>query len=184
MKSTLALLLILFSTHSFSQKYVDGRIITQNNDTLTSKIRVRTNMFNKKLIDENSFYRTITLLDANEKKTGKMSASDVKELRFTDFFGKNKIYVNNGKALMELIYNGKKIKWYYEITTNLYDGAAQLSEYLIDENGKEYRRQFINGYKKVLLEVTKSKPEMISEIENTTLTRDNVILLLQKYESE
>jgi len=174
----------MFSTLSFSQKYLDARIISQNNDTIYSKIKIRTNMFDKKLIDENSFYRTILLLDENGKKKAKINATEVKELTFVDLNGKNKIYVNNGKALMRVIFNGKKIKLYYEISSNLYDGSISLSEYMIDENGKEYRRQFLSGYKRVLLEVTKSKPELIAEIENTPLTFANVILILEKYENE
>ena len=184
MKNTITLFFIIFYTSSFSQKYLDAKIITQNNDTIYSRIKIRTNLFDKKLIDENSFYRTMIMLDDNGKKTAKINASEVKELTFIDFYGKSKIYVNNGKALMELIFSGKKIKWYYEISSNLYDGSASLSDYLVDENGKEYRLQFLKGYKRILLEVTKSKPELIAEIENTALTVDNVILILKKYETE
>ncbi|MGL2964393.1 hypothetical protein ACSVH2_11290 [Flavobacterium sp. RSB2_4_14] len=125
------------------------------------------------------------ILDENGKKIEKINASEVKELTFVNFYGKNKIYVNNGKALMELIFNGKKIKWYYKISTNAFDGSTILSDYMVDENGKEYSLWlFLKGYKRVLLEVTKSKPELITEIENTVLTFDNVILILKKYEAE
>jgi hypothetical protein len=184
MKSTITILLIIFSTFCYSQKSLDAQIITFNNDTINSRIRIQTNLFNKKLIDENSFYRRITIVDDTEAKISNIDASEVKELKFMDLNGTNKTYVNNGKLLMELIYNGKRIKWYYEIRSNAYDGSISLSEYLIDENGKEYRLQFIRGFKRVLLEVIKSKPELVAEIKNTKITKDIMIAYLERYENE
>ena len=183
MKNTFSILFILSFSLSFSQKYIDANIIKMNNDTINSRMKINTNMFNKKLIEESSFYRTLILVDENGEKKEKIKAADIKELRFTDFDQKKQLYVNNGRDLKRVIYNGTKIKWYWDISQNLYDGSIQHSEYLVDDKGIKYKMGLFKGKKSTLLEITKSKPELVDEIENTVLSNENMIRILEKFEN-
>ncbi|MBD3584050.1 hypothetical protein [Flavobacterium selenitireducens] len=183
MKNIFNVLFILSFYSGFTQKYVDAKIITLDNDTINSRIKIATNIFDKKLIDEASFFRTLVLIDDNGNKTQKIKAANVRELTFIDFNQKNMLYVNNGKALKKVMYNGTKIKWYWDISQNLYDGSIQYSEYLIDDKGTKYKIGLFKRRKSTLLELTKSKPELVSEIENIELTNDNMLLVLKKYET-
>jgi len=180
----LSIIFISFSSLAFSQKYLDAIIVKKNNDTIKSKMRVSTNIFQKDLINEASFYRTIFLVDENGKKKEKIKAVDVNELKFTDFYGNNRTYLNGGRTLKELVYDGKKIKWYRNLSTNLYDGSIQYFDYLIDNNGQEYKMGLFNNSKKKLIEATKSKPELASEIENTKMTYSNMLLIIKKYDED
>lgn len=63
MRNIFCLLLVLFSTLCFGQKSVDVMIIRNNNDTIYSLLRIERNLFDRKLIDEASFYRRLVLLD-------------------------------------------------------------------------------------------------------------------------
>ena len=185
-KTTKIFLIVLLSLSPFlfSQKYLDATIIKNNNDTINSKIKIFTNIFYKNLINESSFYRTVILVDENGKKIEKIKAIDIKELKFTDLEGQNRIYLNGGKALKQLVYDGKKIKWYRNISQNLYDGSIQYFDYLIDNEGKEYKMGLFNNSKKKLIEATKSNPELENEIENTKMTYENILLILKKYDEK
>ena len=185
-KTTKIFLIVLLSLSPFlfSQKYLDATIIKNNNDTINYKIKIFTNIFYKNLINESSFYRTVILVDENGKKIEKIKAIDIKELKFTDLEGQNRIYLNGGKALKQLVYDGKKIKWYRNISQNLYDGSIQYFDYLIDNEGKEYKMGLFNNSKKKLIEATKSNPELENEIENTKMTYENILLILKKYDEK
>ena len=171
------LFFLIFSL-SFSQKYVTASITKMDNDTINSKMKITTNMFSKNFINENSFIRTLYLIDDNGDKTRNISAKDIKDLKFIDLDGKPRTYVNDGKLLRELLFNGKKIKYYRGISQNLYDGSIQSNYYLIDSNGKKYSLR-----KKDLIEITKSKPELLSEIENRSDV-ESIINILKKYEED
>jgi hypothetical protein len=186
MTKILTLLLFTISAFCFSQKYVDAVIIKSDNDTIKSKMKVSTNIFYKNLIDEKSFYRVLLLLDENDKKKEKIKAIEVKKLLFTDFEGKQRIYVSVGKTLGQLMFDGKKIKWIRDILVNAYDGSVSYSDYLVDKSGEEYRFNglFLNPRKR-LIEATKSKPELATLITDTDRFSDeNVLNILQKYDEQ
>ncbi len=184
MKKSFIILFILMSTFSFSQKYIDASITKSDNTTINSKIKIYTNIFYTKLINEASFYRALLLVDDNGKKIEKIKAENVKELKFTDLEGKNRIYANDGKALKEVMYDGTKIKWYRSISQNLYDSSIQYFDYLVDDKGQIYKMGLFNNIKKKLIEATKSKPELAAEIEITKLTNESMFNILQKYDQE
>ncbi|WP_447950961.1 hypothetical protein [Chryseobacterium koreense] len=183
MKKILNLFLILITISVYSQKMVDANVVTKSDETISSKLRVYTNIFYKDLIDESSFYRILYLVDDNGSKKEKIKAENVKELRFVDLKGKERIYVNNGKFLKEFMYNGNKIKWYRDISQNLYDGSIQYFDYLVDNNGTIYKMGLFNNAKKKLLEATKTKPELATEIENAKLNDEVILDILKKFDS-
>ena len=168
MKNLLIFTFLVLSTLTFAQKknLIDAVIIKNTNDTINSKILIYSNLFKKDLLDENSFISTTYLVDENGKSKGKIRAKEIKKLYFTDLNGENRIYVNNGKLLKVLFFDGKKIKWYRDLSRNFYDGTISYSDYLVDEKNKIYKIGFLNNIKKNLLEATKSKPELSKDIEN------------------
>lgn len=53
-----ALVFLIISSFTFAQKrYVDVELIKNNNDTIHSTMMVIVNLFNKKLINDASFYK-------------------------------------------------------------------------------------------------------------------------------
>lgn len=183
MRNIFCLLLVLFSTLCFGQKSVDVMIIKNNNDTIYSQLRIERNLFDRKLIDEASFYRRLVLLDSNGKKTAKLKASDVKKLQFIDLKGVEKTYVNGGDVLQRLVFDGKKIKWYKFLSQHMMDRSIQYFDYLVDQDNKRYNMGLFNSKRKKLLEATASKPELIDRIENSSLNDAEILGILSDFEN-
>jgi hypothetical protein len=177
MKKIIFFFLSLISIFSFSQKFLDARIIKTDNDTINSKIRIETNMFYKNMINEASFYKVVRTLNENNEVVEKIDAKDIKELKFTDLEGKVRTFVNDGKFLKELLFDGEKIKLYRGLSQNLYDGASSSNYYLIDSDQKKYG---LSGKK--ILEATKSKPELAQDIKNWDRKIISLNEILKKYE--
>ena len=114
MKLYLTLILSLAFSLTFSQKLVDVKMITFNNDTLRTKVKIVTNMFDSSMIYGSSFSPKIKTVNPEGKKVN-MEASEVKELLFTDFNGKSRVFINNSpnkKTLNEHLFNGKILDWF------------------------------------------------------------------------
>lgn len=176
---------ILFSAITSAQKHIDATIIKNTNDTIHSKIRINTTIFDKYTIDERSFYRKIFLVDENGKKKGELK--EVKRLTFTDLLYEKRTYINDGSVLKELVYEGKKISWHRRISPNTNGGYSVhviYYDYLIDKDGKKYKMGMFNNLRKNLIEATESKPELKSEIENLTMTNENILLILKKFDED
>jgi len=181
MKNTLCFLLGLFSTICFAQKSVDAMIVKANKDTIYTKLKIQTNMFDSKLINEASFYKKLVLLDNNGKKTDKLKAKDISKLKFTDLKGEEKVYIFGGAALQRLMFEGKKISW-YKMLSQHWDGSIQYFDYLVDSNNIRYEMGLFNSKIKKLKAATASKPELIDRIENTTLNDQGILEILTEFE--
>ena len=96
MRFYLVLLSSLVFSFAFGQKTVNARIITLDNDTLRTRVKVTTNMFDPTLIYGSSFTTKIKTI-AEDGKKGNIEASIVKELTFDDFNGKRRVFVNNSQ---------------------------------------------------------------------------------------
>lgn len=182
MKKLFYLSLLFISSLFYSQKYVDATVIKSNNDTVKAKMRISTNIFYSDLLNESSFMRTVRLSDENGKKLEKIDARDIRQLSFI-FNDRERIYKGEGKQLEEVIYLGKKIKWYRAFYQNLYDGSIQYHDYMIGEDGQKYSFGAFSNSKKRLLEITRSKPELAKDIEETKkYTDENILNIIKKYE--
>lgn len=185
MKNTfLFLTLLLAMASSYAQKdFIDSRIVTTDNDTLYSKIRVGTNIFDRKLITESSFYRKVTLVDENHKKTQQIKAKNIRQLRFTDLKGEKREYVNDKSQLQRLMFKGK-LTWYRRISVNPMDGTVHYFDYLTDKDGKTYNMGLLNNKKKNLMEAVSSRPDLVKELEDTKAADVDVLSILRRYETE
>ncbi|MBA5630195.1 hypothetical protein [Moheibacter lacus] len=178
----LLLLCLLFTNINLSaQKSVNAQIITLENDTIESKMRVKTNIFDKMLIMETSFFQTMVLLDEKEKKSRVIPAKDVFQLTFKDFNDKTRIYRNHGNQLMEILHFGK-IKWIRTFSINMKDGAINAHDLLIGSDLETYNLGMFNNRRNQLLEATSSRPDLINEIEHMKINDDNIKAVLLKFD--
>lgn len=185
MKNTFLFLTLLLITAPLyaQQDFIDSRLITKDNDTLYSKMRVITNIFDRKLITESSFYRKVTLVDENHKKTHKIKARNILKLNFTDLKGEKRVYVNEGSQLKRLMFAGK-LTWYRRISVNPMDGTIYYFDYLTDTVGKTYNMGLLNNKKKNLMEAVSSRPDLVKELEDTKAADVDVLAILRRYETE
>lgn len=184
MKKILNLLFIILSIFCYSQKYIDGIIIKKDNDTVNSKIRISTNIFNKKIIDERSFYDVLVLVNENGERKEVIKTQNIKELRFTDFNGKDRIYIDDKGTFRRLMFSGEKTKWFRDIVVNSYDGSITYADYLVYKDGQELKigGGFTNT-KKMLIKATAAKPELENQIKIMERFSDEYIVnLLKKYD--
>ena len=194
MKLYLTLILSLAFSLTFSQKLVDVKMITFNNDTLRTKVKIVTNMFDSSMIYGSSFSPKIKTVNPEGKKVN-MEASEVKALLFTDFNGKSRVFINNSpnkKTLNEHLFNGKILDWFRGyMATN---GGENGFDYLFNKvTNKGIGVGYFTGLpKKKLIEFFSDEPEMASFIEemksSTMRNAENSIdvcmqRIITKYES-
>lgn len=175
---------IAFTLSSFAlaqKKYVDVTLIKTSNDTINGKMFIVTNLFNKTLLDERSFYKKVLLLDENAKKVvQKIKPQEVQKLNF-EFQNHPYVYVNDGKQLQILVHDGK-IKWYKRITSNFYDGSIDHIDYLKDEKGKEYQLGMYNHKMNKLKELFKDHPTILAELEGKKFNEISLYDILNQYD--
>lgn len=194
MKFYLVLLSSLVFSFAFGQKTVNARIITLDNDTLRTRVKVTTNMFDPTLIYGSSFTTKIKTITEDDKKVN-IEASTVKELSFDDFNGKRRVFVNNSqdkKSLNEHMFNGKVLDWYRGYTAST--GGETGFDFLFNKitNSGIAVGYFTGIPKKKLKEFLGDEPEMENFIEETKSSSlrnaensiDNVMeSIIKKYES-
>lgn len=175
------LLFLIISNLTFAQRrYVDVELIKMNNDTIHSKMMVIVNLFNKKLINDASFYKKVILVDDNDKKKAKIKAKDIKSLSFTNLFDNKMTYVNDGNQLQILVYNGK-IKWYKSISQNIMDGSISYHDYLVNESGTVFPLGLFNHRKNQLSKAIANHPELLKEIEDQRMDNIDLLDILTRY---
>ncbi|MEG0697615.1 MAG: hypothetical protein RR447_10805, partial [Algoriella sp.] len=175
------LLFFILSTFTFSQRrYVDVVLVKTNNDTIHSKMMVIVNLFNKKLINDASFYKKAILVDENEKKKAKIKAKEIKSLSFTNLFDNKVNYVNDGNQLKVLVYDGK-IKWYQRISQHMMDGSISYHDYLVNEAGEVFQLGLFNHRKNQLSKAIADNPELLKVIENQRMDNIDLLDILKRY---
>ena len=193
MKFKLSVLLISLFSFSFSQKTVDAKIITITNDTLQTKVKVTTNMFDPTLIYGSTFSRKIKIFDQHGNKNN-LEVSDIKELYFKDYNEKNRVFINNSidkKSLSEQLYVGTIIDWYRMFSAT--NGGENINDVLYNKETKKYlgTNYFTGLPKKKLKEFFGDEPEMIALIEeskgggftNLNDVYSSMQTIIKKYES-
>lgn len=176
-----AVLFLIISSFTYAQKrYVDVELVKMNNDTIQSKMMVIVNLFNKKLINDASFYKKSILVDDNKKKTAKIKAKDIKSLSFTNLYDRKVTYVNDGNQLKVLVYDGK-IKWYQRISQHPMDGSISYHDYLVNEKNEVFPLGMFNHRKKQLNKAIADHPELLKEIENQRMDDIDLLDILTRY---
>ncbi|MFP8893182.1 MULTISPECIES: hypothetical protein [Chryseobacterium] len=162
---------------------MDAKITFINDKTIDGKIRGQKNIIYG-FLNETSINKFLQIYD----KTGKKEYiyfQLLKEITIKDYNGNERRFVNRGseyKSLQENFYDGK-IKWFREYYNNAYDGSVQIKDHFINEKNQEVNVGTFNSMKNKLKEITSSKPELSSKIENTsTFDKETVIRILKEYE--
>ncbi len=162
---------------------MNAKITFINDETVDGKIRGQKNMFYGSLT-ETSINRFITIYD-NTGKREYIHFQLLKEMTVKDYKGNERRFVNRGpefQSLQELFYDGK-IKWFREYYSNAYDGSVQTTDYFKNENGEEVQVGLFNSMKNKLKQITSSKPELASKIDNISgIDKESVIRILKEYE--
>lgn len=169
LRNNLSVLFLLISILVFSQnKITNVTVVKQDNDTLKVAMDVYMTRRNGEiLVDDYSFHKQLTIVDAEGKKLYVLRPNEIKEVSFLDLNGNKRLYTSiHGKnKLRTVVYNGK-IKLYKEWTTDGNWNPATYYEF-VQENGLPVRNAGGGGsIERKLLKITESKPELKDKIKN------------------
>ncbi|WP_346237114.1 hypothetical protein ABDK00_012225 [Niabella insulamsoli] len=176
-----AFLALVSITGKSQNNSVDATLVKIGGDTLRGKMMVYPTLFSKNQINEISFIKTVQFENNQGDKKIKIKAPDIQSLSFVDFTGEPRRYINNGRLLQRLMYDGKT-KWLRRIAQNLYDGSLVYNERFVSETGEVFDVKF--DFKKKLKALTQQKPELADEIEKMKLKDDAILNILRKYDSD
>ncbi len=175
---------LIFFNLTSAQKIVDIEIITKYNDTINSKLKVRTHLLTPDVIDIGGIIDGLIYKNSQGKKM-RISPINIRRLRFTDLQNKERIFYNDGtKTLNELMYQGK-IRWYRTFSTSTYDGHLIIYDCFENEHYERACGSFNLGIKAKLKEITRrSRPDLEDFIDRMKMEHDIIIFILKKYDEE
>lgn len=188
MKRIFGLLLVFIYIISFAQKSeIDSKITFSDNHVLITKILFSTNLFDGKQIDE------ITLADKNIRilqngKKIKYPASEIKRIDFTDLKNKPRVFIyfplESTKSLVELVYDGKKVKWIRAYHRHGFDGSTLRSDVLYKGDLRQPMNLFVNNRKrlKALMSDRAELEPLIEKINYDKLNDEDLLNILKKYD--
>ena len=190
MKRYLSIFSVFLISFYFSQsRTIDVKIITQDNDTLNTKMSVQVNLFTPTLIYGSSFNEKVKIIGEDEKKS-KIEASKIKELSFVDLNGKMRHFINKSedkKRLLERIYEGEVLEWYRNYYSTSMGGGENSNDFLYNKkSNKGIGFIYFTGIpKKKLKEFFKDEPSMegvIDEGKSAATFDEGMLSILLKYE--
>lgn len=159
-------------------KQIRAEIIFKNGDTLRTHIKVSTRLFNSNTIDELSINKKITSISNGEKI--KFRADVIKTVRFIDLNSKERFFEINGEELVELMYKGK-ICWFRRYYPDAY-GNLSASNYFVNKELKQGISLGMISRRNNLLEITKTRPDLIPFVKNMEINDEQILILLKKFD--
>lgn len=159
-------------------KQIRAEIIFKNGDTLKTHIKVGTLLFDSNKIDELSINKKITSISNGEKI--KFKAEVIKSMRFIDLNSRERFFEINGEELVELLYKGK-ISWFRRYYSDAY-GSLSASNYFVNKELKQGINLGMIGRRKNLLEITKTRPDLIPFVNNMEINDEQILILLKKFD--
>lgn len=187
MKKLLLLFLFIHAIGFAQKSQIESRITLSDDRVINAKIPFITNLFDSNQIDEITISdRKIKILENGQ--IIKYPASEIQKIEFTDLKNKPRIFIyfpsESTKTLVELVYDGKKIKWLKAYRRHGYDGSTLTSDVLYKGAVRQPMSILINNRKK-LKELMADKPGLEPLIENINYNRlkeQDLIDLLKKYD--
>ena len=169
MKKILILSILFFAINIFAQKTVSVVIILKDNDTLKTNLIIPFNVSSK-----NKFI-------LNEGKRESIKTSDIHLLSY-NYNGKDILFVEDNDSLKQVLFEGKKIKWYKTFTNNLYDGSVMDSDYIENEKNEKVRIGIYKKSKDKLKEITNNNPAINEILDNSKIDEEVILKVLKLYE--
>lgn len=183
MKTHILFFFSFFSIFTYAQKNLtEVLIVKQNYDSLRVKVDIpMTQELSRVQIDENSFFRKVKVVDDNGKKLYNIQPSEIKELSFIDLIGTKKIYhkENSKNRLMELLYDGN-IKLYKQFIPETHYTAIYYL--FLNSIGEPIKVGLFENNEKILLRITKPKPELENKIKNMKGSEEEMVNILKEFE--
>lgn len=160
------------------KKIIRAEIINVNGHTLKTYIKVTTNLFDSKLINELSILKNIKTISNN--LITKVEAKELKSLRFIDLKNKERLFLSNSKEMVELLFDGK-IRW-FRLYFQDSSGSVSAFDFMTNiETKQNANLGLFNSKRKKIKEITLSRPDLISMIENSEMNDENILEILKKF---
>lgn len=182
-KTTITIFFFLLSCASWAQKSSVKCKLTLKSSTeiIEAPLEIRTNLFNNQMIEEASFYKKVRIIDPKSSKPTTYNAKNIARLEFTDLQNEARVYVNDHKQLKRLIYEGA-LTWYRSMQPHATNGNMQHFNYLVNQEGKEFKLGLFNNRKKQLLMAVAGHKELEELVENTPFDELNLMEVLKTYD--
>ena len=180
MKNIFLLLGLFYTILIFSQNNIrEVEIIKITKDTIHVKMNfAMIKHENEILVNEDSFFKKVKIVDDNGKKLYTIDPSEILQLSFLDLDNKKRIYHKDRdrNQLMYLLYSGK-IRCYKQfVPMNYYVGVYYL---FLQPNGSPFKVGLFENNVKILSRITSSKPELKNKIESMKNEQDIVNILTE-----
>jgi hypothetical protein len=184
------IVLFIFILHSFfyaQSKDIDCKIKFVDGKELNAKVRFRVSMFYENEIYENSITQKNVVFVNEKGKKEKHLFNEFKSIEFIDLKGKERIFERpiEKYGLFELIYEGKKIKWYRDYNENMYDHSQGSYEIIVKSPNEYVFLDFLTNNRKKLKEIMYDRPDLFQLIEQINYNRlkdEQLIEVLKKYD--
>lgn len=166
----LALIIFIAPFIAFAQRTVEVLYVTNSNDTVATKMRVSTNLFDRNLINELSFVRKLHLV--SENGYSKIKVTNIKYLEFTDFKNNKRIFESTLMVpeikMVNILFERKikgKLNWYRSYFENSYDGGVMIIDHYFKVDEEPVNVGAFNNFRKKLKEIITDKyPDLINKI--------------------
>ena len=184
------IVLFIFILHSFfyaQSKDIDCKIKFVDGKELYAKVRFRVSMFYENEIYENSITQKNVIFVNEKGKKEKHLFNEFKSIEFIDLKGKERIFERpiEKYGLFELIYEGKKIKWYRDYNENMYDHSQGSYEIIVKSPNEYVFLDVLTNNRKKLKEIMYDRPDLFQLIEQINYNRlkdEQLIEVLKKYD--
>lgn len=176
-------ILFFWSYGAMAQREFPAEIRLKSGDTLMGMLFVKTNVFNKDLLEITSFNEKLKFYDEDGAKL-KIKARDINELIFMGPDSKKRNFVKIGqfKTLVEAIYSNK-VKWYKFYYLNSY--MERTVNEFFDEEGNNYSATIVvNNLRKKLKKLVKNDPEIVKFIDQNNMGTENILRIIKMYEEK
>lgn len=196
MKYYLFVVFIILFSDIYSQKHLDVILLLKDsNDCIEEKMIVQMYRYDTSTVNEPSFLNTVKIVNEDDKgllKEDWIKAKNINFLKFTDYSGKNRVFVtrNYDKRikiidsvnyhLFEILFDGK-ISWYRTYWNHNADRSKLSKDFFVKQGERKASIvDMFTTHKKKLLKLTMERPDLIPEIEKCKYEQD-IFEILELY---
>jgi hypothetical protein len=196
MKYYLIVVFIFLFNDIYSQKHLDAILLLKDsNDCIEVEMIVEMYRYDTNFVNEPSFLNTVKIVNEEDEgllKEDWIKAKKIDFLKFTDYNGKNRVFVtqNYDKKikiidsvnyhLFEILFDGK-ISWYRTYWNHNADGSKLSKDFFVKQGErKAVSVNLFTTHIRKLLKLTMDRPDLIPKIEKCENDHD-IIEILELY---